>query len=66
MSRQGDWQATQALRSWPSAVIVRHIDWVIFDRAPTWAGLPRGPRTPVSTVCTGPIGQTYWHQLLPP
>ena len=66
MSRQGDWQATQALRSWPSAVIVRHIDWVIFDGAPTWAGLPRGPRTPVSTVCTGPIGQKYWHQLLPP
>ena len=47
---QGVLQATQALCSRPSAAMVRHIDWVTRELVPTWAGLPSGPRSPVSTV----------------
>ena len=63
---QALWQATQALCSRPSDDSVRHIDWVMRELVLRWALCPNGPRKPVSTCCTGPIGQTYWHQALPP
>ena len=65
MSMQGCWQATQALCSLPSGSAVRHIDWVI-GCSLRWALLPSSPEGAENTLCTGAIGQKYWHQALPP